>query len=213
MARSELLPLLAALVVLLLDLFYQEGEKGLLAWVSLLGLAGLPPSPLFLSEVLIMAGGIQAGQRRQPLAPFPAQGQPAPLDDTSPDQDEQQQGEGDIRTDSARQVQAPHHSERGGRSVGAGPGDPELLTLRALRVLRSADAVLHDDLVAPEILKLIPPSAQRHNVGKRCGKKKITQVEINFLMVILLLVSRAQSQVLLLSSPLHFPKLLSVLFS
>ena len=69
--------------------------------------------------------------------------------------------------------------------VGAGPGDPELLTLRALRVLHSADAVLHDDLVAPEILKLIPPSAQRHNVGKRCGKKKITQVEINFLMVTL----------------------------
>ena len=69
--------------------------------------------------------------------------------------------------------------------VGAGPGDPELLTLRALRVLHSADAVLHDDLIAPEILKLIPPSAQRHNVGKRCGKKKITQVEINFLMVTL----------------------------
>lgn len=69
--------------------------------------------------------------------------------------------------------------------VGAGPGDPELLTLKALRVLRTADAVLHDDLVAPEILKLIPTTAQVHNVGKRCGKKKILQEEINYLMVAL----------------------------
>jgi|SRR5580658_1415846 uroporphyrin-III C-methyltransferase len=67
--------------------------------------------------------------------------------------------------------------------VGAGPGDPELLTMKALRLLRTADAVLHDDLVAPEILKLIPSTAQVHNVGKRCGKKKILQGEINFLMV------------------------------
>jgi uroporphyrin-III C-methyltransferase len=69
--------------------------------------------------------------------------------------------------------------------VGAGPGDPELLTLKALRLLRTADAVLHDDLVALEILKLIPSTAQVHNVGKRCGKKKILQQEINFLMVAL----------------------------
>ena len=69
--------------------------------------------------------------------------------------------------------------------VGAGPGDPELLTLKALRLLRTAEAVLHDDLVAPEILKLIPPTAQIYNVGKRCGKKKILQGEINGLMVAL----------------------------
>jgi len=69
--------------------------------------------------------------------------------------------------------------------VGAGPGDPELLTLKALRLLRTAEAVLHDDLVAPEILNLIPPTAQVHNVGKRCGKKKILQGEINYLMVAL----------------------------
>jgi uroporphyrin-III C-methyltransferase len=69
--------------------------------------------------------------------------------------------------------------------VGAGPGDPELLTLKALRVLRSAEAVLHDDLVAPEILQLIPATAQLHNVGKRCGKKLILQSEINGLMVAL----------------------------
>jgi len=69
--------------------------------------------------------------------------------------------------------------------VGAGPGDPELLTLKALRVLKTAEAVLHDDLVSPEILQLIPATAQVHNVGKRCGKKNIQQEEINFLMVAL----------------------------
>src|SRR5271168_3653635 len=67
--------------------------------------------------------------------------------------------------------------------VGGGPGDPELLTLKAARVLRDADVVLHDDLVGAQILQLIPPHAQLHNVGKRCGKKKISQSEINFLMV------------------------------
>lgn len=67
--------------------------------------------------------------------------------------------------------------------VGAGPGDPELLTLKGLRLLQTADAVLHDDLVAPEILALIPSTAQIFNVGKRCGKKKILQVEIHCLMV------------------------------
>jgi len=69
--------------------------------------------------------------------------------------------------------------------VGAGPGDPEMLTVKALRLLRTAEAVLHDDLVAPEVLALISPMAQVQNVGKRCGKKKISQEEINFLMVTL----------------------------
>ena len=69
--------------------------------------------------------------------------------------------------------------------VGAGPGDPELLTVRALRLLQTADAVLYDDLVAPEILRLIPSTARVHNVGKRCGKKKIQQEEIDFLMIAL----------------------------
>lgn len=67
--------------------------------------------------------------------------------------------------------------------VGAGPGDPELLTVKAVRLLGSADAVLHDELVTPEILRLASPTAQLHNVGKRCGSKRITQEEINFLMV------------------------------
>jgi uroporphyrin-III C-methyltransferase len=67
--------------------------------------------------------------------------------------------------------------------VGAGPGDPELLTVKALRLLRTADVVLHDDLVTPEILKLVSPLAEVQNVGKRCGSKTIRQEEINFLMV------------------------------
>jgi uroporphyrin-III C-methyltransferase len=67
--------------------------------------------------------------------------------------------------------------------VGAGPGDPELLTLKAARVLRIADVVLHDDLVSAEIRQLVPPHAQMHNVGKRCGGKNMRQDEINFLMV------------------------------
>jgi uroporphyrin-III C-methyltransferase len=69
--------------------------------------------------------------------------------------------------------------------VGAGPGDPELLTVKALRLLRGAEVVLHDDLVTPEILRLISPTAQVQNVGKRCGTKTIRQEEINFLMVTL----------------------------
>jgi uroporphyrin-III C-methyltransferase len=67
--------------------------------------------------------------------------------------------------------------------VGAGPGDPELLTRKSWRVLQSADVVLHDDLVSEEILRVLPQSAQIVNVGKRCGTKGISQIEINDLMV------------------------------
>jgi uroporphyrin-III C-methyltransferase len=67
--------------------------------------------------------------------------------------------------------------------VGAGPGDPELLTRKAWRVLQSADVVLHDDLVSEEILRVLPRTAQVVNVGKRCGAKGISQDEINERMV------------------------------
>jgi uroporphyrin-III C-methyltransferase len=67
--------------------------------------------------------------------------------------------------------------------VGAGPGDPELLTRKAWRVLQSADVVLHDDLVSEEILRVLPRGAQVVNVGKRCGTKGISQDEINERMV------------------------------
>jgi uroporphyrin-III C-methyltransferase/precorrin-2 dehydrogenase/sirohydrochlorin ferrochelatase len=67
--------------------------------------------------------------------------------------------------------------------VGAGPGDPELLTVKALRLIESADVLLHDDLVPSAILSLAPPHAVVINVGKRCGTKIITQEEINALMI------------------------------
>lgn len=67
--------------------------------------------------------------------------------------------------------------------VGAGPGNPDLLTARASRLLATADVVLNDDLVPDAIVNLAHPEALAHNVGKRCGKKKITQAEINALMI------------------------------
>lgn len=67
--------------------------------------------------------------------------------------------------------------------VGAGPGDPELLTVKALRRVESADVILHDDLVPQAILDLASPKAKIVNVGKRCGTKSITQAEIHALMI------------------------------
>lgn len=67
--------------------------------------------------------------------------------------------------------------------VGAGPGDPELLTLKALRVLREADVVLHDDLISYEILALVPTTALKISVGKRCGAARVSQEETNALLV------------------------------
>jgi uroporphyrin-III C-methyltransferase/precorrin-2 dehydrogenase/sirohydrochlorin ferrochelatase len=67
--------------------------------------------------------------------------------------------------------------------VGAGPGDPELLTLRAARVLRTADAVVYDHLAAPSILDLAPRHAQRVYAGKQRGKHALAQEEINRLLV------------------------------
>ena len=67
--------------------------------------------------------------------------------------------------------------------VGAGPGDPELLTRRAWSLLQSADVVLHDDLVSDEVLAAAPAQAQVLSVGKRAGRKTVTQVEISALLV------------------------------
>jgi uroporphyrin-III C-methyltransferase len=67
--------------------------------------------------------------------------------------------------------------------IGAGPGDPELLTVKAARLLASADVVLHDALVSREVLALIAPRAELIDVGKRAGKKLLTQDEINSLLI------------------------------
>jgi uroporphyrin-III C-methyltransferase len=67
--------------------------------------------------------------------------------------------------------------------IGAGPGDPELLTVKAARLLANAGIVFHDSLVSPEILQLIGREAEVIDVGKRCGKKLLTQDEINSLLV------------------------------
>jgi uroporphyrin-III C-methyltransferase len=66
--------------------------------------------------------------------------------------------------------------------VGAGPGDPELLTLKAVRLLATADVVLHDDLV-PQAVLSHAARAIVINVGKRCGRKNITQEQIDAMMV------------------------------
>ena len=67
--------------------------------------------------------------------------------------------------------------------VGAGPGSPELLTLRALRLLQTADVILPDDLVSDAVLALVSPSALIVPVGKRCGQPRITQAGIHELML------------------------------
>jgi uroporphyrin-III C-methyltransferase/precorrin-2 dehydrogenase/sirohydrochlorin ferrochelatase len=109
-------------------------------------------------------------------------------------------GDGDAREGRSPGAKAPDSNERfdglakavpllqsksGARVylVGAGPGDPDLLTVKALRLMQSAEVILHDDLVADAILDLAAPTAEKVNVGKRCGMKTITQEEINALMV------------------------------
>ena len=67
--------------------------------------------------------------------------------------------------------------------VGAGPGDPELLTVKAAALLRSADLVLHDDLVPAAVLAMAGGQALVVSVGKRCGVKRVRQSEIHSLMI------------------------------
>ena len=68
--------------------------------------------------------------------------------------------------------------------VGAGPGDPDLLTIKGARLLAEAGVVLHDDLVPQSILNLAGKQALIISVGKRCGRKKITQAAIHDLMIV-----------------------------
>lgn len=67
--------------------------------------------------------------------------------------------------------------------VGAGPGDPELLTLKGKRCLGLADTILHDGMVSERILHACPPGAKRLNVGKRKGRCESTQTDINATLI------------------------------
>ena len=75
--------------------------------------------------------------------------------------------------------------------VGSGPGDPELLTVKALRLMQSADVVVYDRLVSPEIMQMIPPGVSRIAVGKSPGMHCVPQDEINSLLTGLAKKSRA----------------------
>ncbi len=67
--------------------------------------------------------------------------------------------------------------------IGAGPGDPELITLKGIRALRQADVVLYDALASNELLDFAPAESLKIYVGKRAGKHSLRQEEINLLMV------------------------------
>lgn len=66
--------------------------------------------------------------------------------------------------------------------VGAGPGDPELITVKGLKAIQSADAILYDALSGDELLEYANPSAKLIYVGKRCGKHSLKQGDINALL-------------------------------
>jgi uroporphyrin-III C-methyltransferase len=67
--------------------------------------------------------------------------------------------------------------------VGAGPGDPDLLTLRAVKAIQRADVILFDALVDPAVLDLARPEVRRIDIGKRCGRHAMNQAAINRLIV------------------------------
>ena len=69
--------------------------------------------------------------------------------------------------------------------MGAGPGDPELVTVKAQRLIRECDALVYDYLAAPELLEWTKPSCEQHYVGKRAGFHALPQPEIEKLLVTL----------------------------
>ena len=74
--------------------------------------------------------------------------------------------------------------------IGAGPGDPDLITLKALKVIKEADTILYDRLVSPEILKHAKSDAELIYVGKAPGNHEFTQEEINKLLYAKALTAR-----------------------
>ena len=86
----------------------------------------------------------------------------------------------------------PHQPMQAGTVylIGAGPGNPELLTVRAARLLAQADAVAYDHLVAPEIVNMTPATAERIYVGKERDLHTLPQEELNLLLVRLALAGK-----------------------
>lgn len=99
----------------------------------------------------------------------------------------QDQDELDTALDKAIAAQSERHNRHGGNGhvalVGAGPGDPDLLTFRALRLIQSADVIVYDRLVSPEILKLARSNAEMIYAGKARSDHAIPQKSINELLV------------------------------
>ncbi len=67
--------------------------------------------------------------------------------------------------------------------VGAGPGDPDLITVKGMNAIKSADVILYDALVNPRLLDVAPRRATKIFVGKRCGRHSMKQSDINLLIV------------------------------
>src|SRR5205823_11826578 len=87
-----------------------------------------------------------------------------------------------------RRRAGPHRRAAHGRAmtvylVGAGPGDPGLITVRGAEVLGRADVVVYDRLSVASLLELVPPGAERISVGKAPGRASLPQAEINALLV------------------------------
>ena len=74
--------------------------------------------------------------------------------------------------------------------VGAGPGDPDLLTVKAYRLFREVDVVVYDKLVSPAIMDLIPPGTTRIFAGKQARNHHMPQEDINNLLVDLAMTGR-----------------------
>ena len=89
------------------------------------------------------------------------------------------------RIEFPRSLLAGGHAARPGKVhlVGAGPGDPDLLTVKAARLLREADVVVIDHLVSPQVLALIGAQAERIHAGKQRNHHTLKQHEINALLV------------------------------